>query len=191
MCWWYSRRGGAWAVLRREAEKAPADFRFISRATIQTLDPARMTYIQDIQACQTVWEGLTQLDAQTFEPKSGTALWPPKWSDGGRRVVFTIRPEAKWFERRPGDGGGFRTRLAAGDRAWDGGRLRRADFESHRRGRRVHRLAGSVDEHAERDPAAAEGLADQGGDAGQVAAERGGGGAGEAAGHADSATGAG
>jgi oligopeptide transport system substrate-binding protein len=55
-----------------------------------------MSYFQDIQVCQTLWEGLTQLDARTFEPLSGSALWPPQYSEEGRRVVFTIRPEAHW-----------------------------------------------------------------------------------------------
>ena len=88
-----------------------AEFRFISRASVNTLDPARMSYIQDIQACQTMWEGLTQLEAKTFEPIAGAALWPPASSENGRRVVFTIRPEARWSN---GD------RVTAGDfvRGW-------------------------------------------------------------------------
>lgn len=85
-----------WAGLRAEAERPRADLRFISRGYIQSLDPARMSYNQDIQAAQTLWEGLTRLDANTFEPKPGAGIWPAEASADGRQVVFTIRPEAKW-----------------------------------------------------------------------------------------------
>ncbi len=55
-----------------------------------------MSYFQDIEACQTIWEGLTQLDARTYEPKSGAGYWPAESSENGRRLVFTIRSEARW-----------------------------------------------------------------------------------------------
>ncbi|HSW43938.1 MAG TPA: ABC transporter substrate-binding protein, partial [Phycisphaerae bacterium] len=92
---------GAAIRLSKGREAPPADFRFISRASIHTLDPARMTYIQDIQACQSLWEGLTQLDAQTFEPIGGSALWPPRYGDDGRQVVFAIHPKARWSNGDP------------------------------------------------------------------------------------------
>ena len=90
-----------------ERKEPRADFRFISRTSINTLDPAEMSFFQDIQACQTLWEGLTQLDAKTFEPISGTALWPPQYSSDGRRVVFTIRPEARWSNGDPVTAGDY------------------------------------------------------------------------------------
>jgi len=81
--------------------RVPADFRFISRASIHTLDPARMSYIQDIQAATALWEGLTRLDPKTCEPVEGVAYLPPRISDDGLTLVFTLRPEARWSNGDP------------------------------------------------------------------------------------------
>ncbi|NLX22371.1 MAG: peptide ABC transporter substrate-binding protein [Phycisphaerae bacterium] len=78
-----------------------ADFRFISRGGVQTLDPAQMSYMQDIQVAQTLWEGLTRLHPRTCEPIEGVAYMPPEISEDGRRYLFTLRPEARWSNGDP------------------------------------------------------------------------------------------
>jgi len=85
----------------RAEPESDVDFRFINRGSIQTLDPARMSYIQDIQATAALWEGLTQLDARTCEPIEGVAYLPPEVSDDRLTVRFTLRPEARWSNGDP------------------------------------------------------------------------------------------
>ena len=83
------------------AGEPPADYRFISRGSVNILDPAMMSYMQDIRMAQAIWEGLTSLDPKTTEPIEGTAYFPPEKSADQRRYVFTIRPEAKWSNGDP------------------------------------------------------------------------------------------
>ena len=50
-----------------------ADFTFINRGEIGTLDPNRMSWVQDIRVGYGLWEGLYTLDPQTLEPIPGVA----------------------------------------------------------------------------------------------------------------------
>ncbi len=83
-------------VIATGAGRREADFSFISRGSVQILDPAQMSYMQDIQAAQTLWEGLTRVHPRTSEPIEGAAYLPPEISKDGRRYLFTLRPEARW-----------------------------------------------------------------------------------------------
>lgn len=73
-----------------------ADFRFINRGSVNILDPAQMSYAQDIRLALSLWEGLTTLKPGTLEPAEGVAYCPPKLSDDKRTYLFTLRPDARW-----------------------------------------------------------------------------------------------
>ena len=81
--WSYSTRGQR------------ADFTFINRGEIGTLDPNRMSWVQDIRVGYALWEGLYALDPQTLTPVPGCAgaidISPDK-----RIYTFHIRKEARW-----------------------------------------------------------------------------------------------
>jgi len=72
-----------------------ADFRFINGQSVNTLDPARMSYSHDIRIVLALWEGLTRLDVETVRPIAGAAFLPTI-SDDHRTYTFTIRPDARW-----------------------------------------------------------------------------------------------
>ena len=77
-----------------------ADFTFINRGSITTLDPAAMSWMQDIRLALTVWEGLSTYHPETTEPIPGCAF-APEISDDKRTYTFTIRPNAKWHNGDP------------------------------------------------------------------------------------------
>ncbi len=77
-----------------------ADFTFINRGTISTLDPAAMSWMQDIRMALTIWEGLCTYDPETTEPIPGSAF-APRISDDQRTYTFRIRPEARWSNGDP------------------------------------------------------------------------------------------
>ncbi len=80
--------------------QSPADFTFINRGEIGTLDPNRMSWLQDIRMGYALWEGLSTLDAQTLEPIPGSAGRIDVSAD---KTVYTfhIRPEARWTNGDP------------------------------------------------------------------------------------------
>src|SRR5215213_6903859 len=73
----------------------PADFRFIPRGDVITLDPNQMSYLQDIRIAYSIWEGLYQPDPQTLEPVPGVAS-SVDINDNKTIYTFHLRPEAKW-----------------------------------------------------------------------------------------------
>ena len=77
-----------------------ADFRFINRGTIFTLDPAAMSWMQDIRLALTIWEGLYTYHPETTDPIPGCAL-PVEISDDRRTYTFRIRPKARWNNGDP------------------------------------------------------------------------------------------
>ncbi len=82
---WYLSAGAGPAV----------DFTFSNGAVIGTLDPAAMSWHQDIYMALNVWEGLYALDPQTIQAVPGSAL-PAEISDDRCTYTFTLRPEARW-----------------------------------------------------------------------------------------------
>lgn len=89
------------AVLMVTAPSHPrADFTFINRGIISTLDPAAMSWMQDIRLALTIWEGLYTYDPRTSEPIPGTAF-PAEISPDQRTYTFRIRPEACWENGDP------------------------------------------------------------------------------------------
>lgn len=81
-------------------EERAADFRFINRGSITTLDPAAMSWMQDIRLALTIWEGLYSYHPETTEPIPGTSL-PAEISADRRTYAFHLQPEAKWSNGDP------------------------------------------------------------------------------------------
>ncbi len=73
-----------------------ADFTYVNPSGIHTLDPARMSWMQDFRVSLNIWEGLTSWHPQTTKPIEGAAHFPPDISDDGLIYTFTIRNDARW-----------------------------------------------------------------------------------------------
>src|SRR5256714_4755520 len=72
-----------------------ADFAFINRGDIYTLDLNQMSYMQDFRLSYGIREGLYAPDAETLKPIPAGAVSCDTSSDG-RIWTFHLRPEAKW-----------------------------------------------------------------------------------------------
>lgn len=74
-----------------------ADFVFINRGDVTTLDLQRMSWMQDLRVARLLFQGLVYSDVFThdFEPKPGVA---ERWesSEDGLTWVFHLRPDARW-----------------------------------------------------------------------------------------------
>jgi oligopeptide transport system substrate-binding protein len=84
----------------------PASFRFINRGETTTLDPNRMSWLQDIRLAYALWEGLYTLDPETLQPVPGAADSHELSAD---KTVYTfhIRPTARWSNGDPVTAGDF------------------------------------------------------------------------------------
>ncbi|HEV7302036.1 MAG TPA: peptide ABC transporter substrate-binding protein [Tepidisphaeraceae bacterium] len=82
------------------ATERPADFTFVNRDDINTLDPKGMSWMQDIRVGYALWEGLYQLDPVTLKAVPGVAetidVSPDK-----KQWTFHFRPDAKWNNGDP------------------------------------------------------------------------------------------
>lgn len=103
---------GAMAWSRSSAVKR-ADFTFINRGDIKTLDLRRMSWAQDIRVGMALWEGLYSFDPKTLGPIPGSAD-PVELSDDKLVYTFHIRKNAGWSNGDP---------LRAQDYAWGWRRL--------------------------------------------------------------------
>lgn len=72
-----------------------ADFTFINRGDIITLDPNQMSYLQDIRIGYAIWEGLYSYNSDTLVPVPGCASGHELSADR-RTYRFQIRPETRW-----------------------------------------------------------------------------------------------
>lgn len=87
------------AVLVVQFYPAPlprADLTYVNPYGIHTLDPARMSWTQDIRVALNIWEGLTTWHPQTLQPLEGAATFPPAMAADGRTYTFTIHHDARW-----------------------------------------------------------------------------------------------
>ena len=87
---------GVVAVHSYHAPLPRADLTYVNPSGIHTLDPARMSWTQDIRVALNIWEGLTTWDPKTLDPVAGAADFPPAVSADGRVYTFTIRADARW-----------------------------------------------------------------------------------------------
>ena len=78
----------------------PADLIWTAGGEVATLDPTRMTALQDGRVAAALFEGLTVLDAHDLKPRAGVAS---RWtvSPDGLTYTFDLRPDAKWSDGRP------------------------------------------------------------------------------------------
>ncbi len=79
-----------------------ADFVFINRGDVNTLDLHRMSWLQDLRVAGALWEGLTRPDpfSAGFDAVPGAA---ERWeiSPDGRKYTFHLRPAGKWSNGEP------------------------------------------------------------------------------------------
>lgn len=77
--------------------RRPADFSFINRGDIGTLDPNRISWLQDVRVGYLIWEGLYAQDPVTLDPVPGAAATIDISPD---KTVYTfhLRPEGKWSD---------------------------------------------------------------------------------------------
>jgi oligopeptide transport system substrate-binding protein len=90
---------GALAIDRAQPR---ADFTFINRGDVSTLDPAIISWLQDNRVMRMVGEGLTRNDIFTdnFETQGAAAShWTV--SDDALTYTFFIRPDAQWSNGTP------------------------------------------------------------------------------------------
>ncbi|MEE9294032.1 MAG: peptide ABC transporter substrate-binding protein [Phycisphaerae bacterium] len=77
-----------------------AYFSYVNRSGINTLDPAAITWNQDIRVALNLWEGLVSYGPDASEPVAGAA-YLPEVSDDGLVYRFTIGPDARWSNGDP------------------------------------------------------------------------------------------
>ena len=82
------------------AVEGRADFVFVNRGDIITLDPNQMSYLQDMRMAYAMWEGLYTYDPLTLAPIPGVAQ-RAEASDDKRILVFHLRHDAKWSNGDP------------------------------------------------------------------------------------------
>jgi oligopeptide transport system substrate-binding protein len=72
-----------------------ADLTFINRGEIGTLDPNRMSWMQDIRVGYCIYEGLYSLDPKTLQAVPG-ASEPVQISDDKTVYTFRLRENGRW-----------------------------------------------------------------------------------------------
>ena len=87
-------------VLSGSATEKRADFSFINRGDINTLDLNRMSYLQDFRLTYGIREGLYELDAKTFRPIPAGAI-RFDLSDDKKVWTFHLRKDCKWSNGDP------------------------------------------------------------------------------------------
>lgn len=82
-------------------KRAPkADFVFVNRGDIGTLDPNRMSWMQDIRIGYALFEGLYALDPDTLDPVPGAAQSIDVSTDK-RIYTFHMRDNGRWSNGDP------------------------------------------------------------------------------------------
>lgn len=92
---------GTLSVYSIHSREPKADLTYVNPSGIHTLDPARMSWLQDFRIALNIWEGLTSLDPETLQPVEGAARFPPAVSENGLTYTFAIRPDARWSNGDP------------------------------------------------------------------------------------------
>ena len=82
-------------VVSNEERQPKSDFVFINRGDVFTLDPQRMSWLNDMQMAYCLYEGLVRWNPEDFSVELAAADSMKK-SDDGLSYVFHIRDDAKW-----------------------------------------------------------------------------------------------
>jgi oligopeptide transport system substrate-binding protein len=79
-----------------------ADFVFINRGDVNTLDPQRMSWLQDLRVARLLFEGLVQNDVLSEDFGIVPAV-AESWtvSEDGRTYTFRLRDDARWSNGEP------------------------------------------------------------------------------------------
>lgn len=80
--------------------EAPADLVFVNRGECHTLDPQRMSWLQDFRMANAMYEGLVRWDNDTFAIRPGVA-WTWDISDDRLTYTFHLRDDARWSNGDP------------------------------------------------------------------------------------------
>jgi oligopeptide transport system substrate-binding protein len=88
------------AVWAHRVQGPPADLVWTAGPEIDTLDPARITALQDGRVAAALFEGLTVLDPKDLSVQPGVA---ERWDVSADKLTYTfhLRPEARWSDGRP------------------------------------------------------------------------------------------
>ncbi len=87
------------ALMTIERSRLPAEIKFAS-SDVFTLDPQRMSYMQDLRISRSLFDGLCSHDSQTGLPTPGVASsW--ETSPDGKTWTFHLRPDARWTNGDP------------------------------------------------------------------------------------------
>jgi len=89
-------------VVASDHPDPPADFTFINRGDVTTLDPQRMSWMQDLRVARLLFEPLVRLDVMTadYEIVPGVA---ERWevSEDFKEYTFHLREDARWSNGEP------------------------------------------------------------------------------------------
>lgn len=87
-----------------DAPSPRADFTFVNRGEVSTLDPVQMSWLQDFRVAGLLYEGLTRPDGDRVLP-GAAASWDV--SPEGLVYTFRIDPKATWSNGAPVKAGDF------------------------------------------------------------------------------------
>lgn len=88
------------AAVAWSADEAPAQFRFSGSGAIATLDPAQMSWIQDLRIAGLMYEGLFATDPDTLRPIPACAEHVDV-DASDREYTFRLRDDARWSNGDP------------------------------------------------------------------------------------------
>src|SRR5689334_21792221 len=79
-----------------------ADFTFVNRGDVSTLDLQRMSWMQDMRAVKLLFEGLVRNNVLTWDYADVPGV-AERWdiSPDGKRYTFHLRADAKWSNGEP------------------------------------------------------------------------------------------
>ncbi|MCI0674190.1 MAG: peptide ABC transporter substrate-binding protein [Phycisphaerales bacterium] len=78
-----------------------ADLVFVNRGDVFTLDPQRMSYLQDFRIAYALYEGLVRWNNHDMSIEPAATAGPPEISDDLLTYTFHIRPQARWSNGDP------------------------------------------------------------------------------------------
>jgi len=80
---------------------AEAELVFVNQNDVFTLDPQRMSYVQDLRLAHALYEGLVRWDNDDFSILPGVARELPEIDEEGLTYTFRIRSDASWSNGQP------------------------------------------------------------------------------------------